>query len=296
MKKGDKNHLSEKVARKIARLSLSALQKQTLAEIISAPISCIPNERFRRRTIMEPVMAHRIDVLPSTLLKCEDEYILFLQLNYARYKLGQCRRRLLRFSRWTKKDVMPLLDWHRIQMDCRSKIVTSNMGLVLSMVQRVSYPGVEFADLISEGSMALLRATDKFDCARGFKFSTYACRAILKGFSRAAKQSYRYHKLFPSQLEIGMQKDDQIEQARKEVREELVEEVRNIMRRNLADLSDIEDRVLRMRFSLDKDQPAPLTLKQVGERLRLTKERIRQIQNRALTKLRLIAEDRLVTV
>ena len=62
-----------------------------------------------------------------------------------------------------------------------------------------------------------------------------------------------------------------------------------------ADLSDIEERVLRMRFSLDDDQPAPLTLKQVGERLCLTKERIRQIQNRALGKLRLLAEDRLVT-
>jgi RNA polymerase sigma factor (sigma-70 family) len=295
MKKSDKNHLSGTVAKKIARLSLSVLQKQTLAEIVAAPISCIPNERFRHRAIMEPVMAHRIDILPNTPLKREDEYILFLQLNYACYKLDLCRRQLLRRPCWAKKDVMPLLEWHRIQMECRSDIVTGNMGLVLSMVQRVSYPGVEFADLVSEGSMALLRAADKFDCSRGFKFSTYACRAILKGFSRAAKQSYRYHKLFPTQLEIGMQKDDQIEQLRKKVREELVEEVRNIMQRNLADLSDIEDRVLRMRFSLDENQSAPLTLKQVGERLCLTKERVRQIQNKALAKLRLLAEDRLVT-
>ncbi len=295
MKKGDKNYLSGKVAKKIVGLSLSVLQKQTLAEIIATPISCIPNERFRHKAIMEPVMDHRIDILPNTPLKREDEYILFLQLNYACYKLGLCRRQLLRRPCWAKKDVMPLLEWHRIQAECRSDIVTGNMGLVLSMVQRVSYPGVEFTDLISEGSMALLRAADKFDCSRGFKFSTYACRAILKGFSRAAKQSYRYHKLFPTQLEIGMQKDDQIEQLRRKVREELVDEVRNIMRRNLADLSDIEERVLRMRFSLDDDQPAPLTLKQVGERLCLTKERIRQIQNRALGKLRLLAEDRLVT-
>ena len=69
------------------------------------------------------------------------------------------------------------------------------MPLVLAMVRRIRMPMVEFVDLISEGNKALLRSVEKFDVSRGFKFSTYACRAILKGFSRLATKtgSYRQH-------------------------------------------------------------------------------------------------------
>ena len=47
---------------------------------------------------------------------------------------------------------------------------------------------VDFAEVVSEGNMALIRAVDKFNVERGFKFSTYACRAILKAFSRTAHE------------------------------------------------------------------------------------------------------------
>ena len=50
----------------------------------------------------------------------------------------------------------------------------------------------EFAEIVSEGNMALMRAVDKFSVDRGFKFSTYACRAILKAFSRTAMKSSRH--------------------------------------------------------------------------------------------------------
>ena len=61
--------------------------------------------------------------------------------------------------------------------------------------------------------------------------------------------------------------------------------------KNLADLSGIEQSVVEMRFSLDQSHQSPLTLKQVGAKLGLTKERIRQIQNKALAKLRVTAEE-----
>jgi RNA polymerase primary sigma factor len=162
------------------------------------------------------------------------------------------------------------------------------------MIQRAKYMSVEFTDLVSEGSMALLRATEKFDCARGFKFSTYACRAILKSFSRAAKQNYSYHRLFPIQLDNYLEKTNKIEQSQSYDQEELVHEMQKMVMDNVAELSDIELSVVRMRFSLDEDQDSPLTLKEVGLRLGLTKERIRQIQNTALQKLRIVAEEHLV--
>ena len=145
--------------------------------------------------------------------------------------------------------------------------------------------------------MALLRATEKFDCAMGFKFSTYACRAIFKGFSRAAKQCYTYHSRFPAQLDSALEKDDKEKRKHEEVKADLADEFQMILRNNLADLSDIEKSVVQLRFSIGKNPPeTPLTLKKIGERLGLTKERIRQIQNKALEKLKVVAEERMITV
>jgi RNA polymerase primary sigma factor len=76
-------------------------------------------------------------------------------------------------------------------LETRSKIVTANMGLVLAMAKRSDFPGVEFTDLVSEGSMALLRAADKFDCARGFKFSTYASKWIQAAITRTISNQVR---------------------------------------------------------------------------------------------------------
>ena len=278
---------------KLARLKLSPADKDRMQELMDVPIAYMPDDRFRRTTLMAPVMAKTVHVTTGVALTTEEEQTLFLQLNYARHRMGQIRRKLLRQSSWRKNIALQLLSWHTRQLEIRSQIVTANMGLVLAMAQRVEYPGVEFTDLISEGSMALLRATEKFDCARGIKFSTYACRAIFKGFSRVAKQSYRHRSRYPAQLDPMMEKDDYANTKREETRNDWIDEVKTIFHKNLADLTGMEISVVKLRFSLDDEERKPLTLKQVGEMLGLTKERIRQIQNKALDKLRAVAQERM---
>jgi len=282
------------ILRKLNRLKFTPAEKRTITLILSEPIGYIPNDNYRRPTLMSAIMEKFITVVPGKALKTEQERVLFQQLNYARYRLCQVRRKLQRQNRWTGSALRELLHWHHRQLDARSQIVMANMGLVLAMAKRANFPGVEFTDLVSEGSMALLRATDKFDFSRGFKFSTYACRAIFKGFSRTAKQNYRYRSRFPSQLDTTFEKDNHLEALRKENHNDWADEVNTIFKENLADLSGIEQSVVEMRFSLDDHQSEPLTLKQVGDRLGLTKERIRQIQNKALSKLRVVAEQRMV--
>ena len=282
------------VAEKIAALNIHSSRKRILEELMADPIGYMPDEKFSRHSLMDPIMQQEVNVLPGGTLKPNEETTLFLQFNYSRHRMNQVRRKLLKSKRWDIHDVCDLLEWNQKQLVYRSKIVTSNMGLVLAMAKRAQYQGVEFTDLISEGSMALLRASEKFDVSRGLKFSTYACQAIFKGFSRAAKQTYRHHNMFPAQWDPALEKDDSLDQQRLETHSDLVDEVRAIVNHNLADLTDTELSIVRMRFSLEDTSQTPLTLKQVGDKLGLTKERIRQIQNKALAKLRLAAEERML--
>ena len=298
----EKNSNNRKTARqkkfdaKIDALGLSSVQSDRLRSLLEDPIVYIPNDLFSRPSLMRPILETAVEIHTGKALSSENEQALFLQMNYSRHRLCQFRRKLLRLSKFPRADVLELLGWNDRQLSARSDIVTANMGLVLAMAKRVEYPSVEFTDLISEGSMALLRATEKYDCSRGFKFSTYACRAIFKSFSRAAKQNYRRRNMFPAQWDPVLEKDDSVESRRLEVHQDWVDEVRVIIRDNLADLSGIEQSIVAMRFSLEDRQNKPMTLKEVGKKLGLTKERIRQIQNNALGKLRLVAEERIVSL
>jgi RNA polymerase sigma factor (sigma-70 family) len=142
--------------------------------------------------------------------------------------------------------------------------------------------------------MALLRAIDKFNVSKGFKFSTYACRAILKAFSRSGMKNTRYKQMFPTDFDPALEKSNHNEVKNGDHEDDCATQVRHIVETNQADLSDVEKAVINHRFALDRDdadQSRPLTLEQVGKLVGLTKERVRQIQNKALEKLRHTLEE-----
>jgi RNA polymerase sigma factor (sigma-70 family) len=154
---------------------------------------------------------------------------------------------------------------------------------------------MDYAELISEGNMALLRSVDKFDCGRGFKFSTYACRAILKSFSRVALRTGRYRSRFPTEFDPTLEKSDHLDQLRARQELDCLEDLREMLSDNVADLNEVETRVIQARFALNQVTESadggPKTLEQVGLLIGVTKERVRQIQNRALEKLRAKLQD-----
>ncbi len=214
----------------------------------------------------------------------KEEVELFLRYNYACYRLSklikaQKRRRSLGRAR-------QMIRWFRRMMRTRAALTTANMALVLAMAKRTRIPNVEFAELVSEGNMALLRSIEKFDVARGFKFSTYACRAILKSFNRLATKTGRYRQYFPTEYDPEMERSDYDEKKHEMQRDDSVESLRDILAQNRARLTETERLVVMERFALGRDGQKGRTLAQVGKIVGLTNERVRQIQNHALDKIR----------
>ena len=142
--------------------------------------------------------------------------------------------------------------------------------------------------------MSLIRAAEKFDYARGNKFSTYASWAIMKNFARTIPHEFKHRDRFRTSTdEMFLTKEDlrkgQFEQEHaQQMREVQVDKI-------LSRLDEREQKIIISRFGLDHSKE-PQTLKEVGAQMGVTKERIRQIEARALTKLRLAAQEEKIEI
>ena len=224
------------------------------------------------------------------LMSASEEKLMFLRFNFAKRKLGLLQAKAKKEG-LTRELCENVVEWHRRFEHFREYLVRTNLALVLAMAKRVRLGDVDFAEVVSEGNMALIRAVDKFNVERGFKFSTYACRAILKAFSRTALKSNRYRNRFPVEFEPDLEKSDWSDVKRDAVEEDCIDELKTIVERNLADLSNVEQTVIRRRFNWQEAESTPLTLEEVGKIIGVTKERVRQIQNKALAKIKVVMED-----
>jgi RNA polymerase primary sigma factor len=227
---------------------------------------------------------------PPQLMKPQEERLMFLRYNYCKKRLSALQKEI-RTNGLTLASARAFLDWHRKFEHFREYLVRTNLALVLAMAKRTRLGEVDFAEVVSEGNMALLRAVEKFSADRGFKFSTYACRAILKAFSRTAMKASKHRTRFPVEFEPEMEKSDWADRRRDQIEDDCIDELKAIVDRNLADLSSIEQTVIRRRFNWQQNEPSAMTLEEVGKIIGVTKERVRQIQNKALAKIRTVMQD-----
>jgi len=242
----------------------------------------------------DPISAAVLGGERVSTLSYQQEQHLFSRYNYARMQAALILREHAG-KRLSAMATRRLLAWGHRMLAARSVIVRLNMPLVLAMAKRTRLSNIDFNEMVSEGNMALLRSVEKFDCSRGFKFSTYSCRAILKSFSRVAMRASRYRGKFPAEFDPALERSDYQDRQRDGIVADCVDELKEIFLENLADLSDVERRVITERFALGaavSAPPQPKTLEQVGNIIGVTKERVRQIQNNALKKMRLALEER----
>lgn len=282
--------------------------REILDTILEQVYECVYHPSFRRSTLPgtdatrvqdhDHVSPGASDPTSTEVLSADQERTLFLQFNYCRHRVMRILR-AHRGKRFSAKAAREAIRWQRRALEIRTDIVRANTSLVLAMARRSRNTGVEIGELVSEGNLALIRCVDKFDAARGFKFSTYACRAILASFSRAGTKAARYRVQFPTTYDPALERSDHLDRRREHIEHECIDELKRILFDNAAELSSVERRVLDARFSLDApDMEAASarrkTLDQVGDLLGVSKERVRQIQNQAMRKLRDVLEERLL--
>jgi len=216
------------------------------------------------------------------LLSAEGERHLFRQYNYLKFKADEMRKSVDPLD--TTDEILDEIEAVLEQAEqVKNQILRANLRLVVSIARRHVGYSADFFEAVSDGNLALMRAVEKFDYARGFKFSTYASWAIMRTFARTIPEQ-RYAALrmitgVDEMLSTAPSCDETIE------RETVREAARQLLRKGFAVLTPRERDIVVRHYGLEKDAE-PMTLEQIGQVFGVTKERIRQIERKAIQKLR----------
>jgi RNA polymerase primary sigma factor len=255
------------------------------AEILGPLSGSDDGKLLRDQEIAASLRRSAAELQDKRLLTREQEAHLFRKMNFLKSVAARLRAAIN-----PEKPVAADLD--RVEVLLRearvilNRIIGANQGLVVSIVKKFIKPGQDYSDLISDGNMSLLRASQQFDFARGVRFSTYATWVLMHDFARSTRKEKVRQSRFITGHEDALQTvaDHRSGQAPIAPRRE---GAREALLSTLRQLNDRERTIIVRRFGLTEDKQ---TLVALGQELGISKERVRQLESRALRKLRGMAE------
>ena len=229
------------------------------------------------------------------LLSKDQEQHLFRKMNFLKFKANRALDKVklpsgkINTSQLRTQDLELVENLLAQASAIKDQLINCNMRLVVAIAKRHAGQGENFFELLSDGNMSLIRAVEKFDFSRGNKFSTYASWAIMKNFARSIpEEKHRRERYVTGNEEVFAAAPD----TRTNEYECLAtaEQASTSVNLLLDKLEPREREIIRMRAGLDNLGQKGLTLEKIGEKLGITKERVRQLNVRAMRKLRGLAE------
>ncbi|OQA35105.1 MAG: RNA polymerase sigma factor RpoD [Acidobacteria bacterium ADurb.Bin340] len=323
-----------RVSRQVRKLGLNSLAVTRLIDRITQHHNQVREWERRRREIKDrlanPVFAQLKGKYEAEVRQLDERLAGF----YASYEMD---------AESFRAEFIALKEAESISRSAKAELTEANLRLVVSIAKRYTNRGLQFLDLIQEGNIGLMKAVDKFEYSRGFKFSTYATWWIRQAITRAIADQARtiripvhmietINKLIrtqrelvqklgrePSSEEIAHAMDMPVSKVRKVMKiaqepisletpigeeedshlgdfiedktvtspvEQVVQSrLKETVNSVLQTLTEREEKVLRMRFGVG-DDTSEHTLEEVGSEFAVTRERIRQIESKALRKIR----------
>lgn len=242
----------------------------------------------RRSKFLADMPSHLARMCERPLLTGDEEQELFFRMNFLKFRAAVLIKRLER-QRPTAEAVEEIENVLSLAGQVRDQILESNMRLVISIVKKFVSPNNSFDDLLSEGIVSLVRAVENFDHARGFRFSTYATQVVRRNVFHLISRRQRELNRFRSGSEETL-----MESEHPEPQSELTVPQWASLRDKFAAMMDRLDRrerfIIRCRFALGSHRRVR-TFQDLADKLGVSKERVRQLEQRALGKLRICADE-----
>src|SRR5205823_10952714 len=269
----------------------------SLEAAILAPMPDAEAYEAKRRAMRVPkdVPPELAPMYEVPLLNKEQEQHLFRKMNFLKHKASRLRNQLTKDgqvidpSRVRIQTLREIEDLQGRANALKDQLIQANMRLVANIAKRHVGPTGNLFELMSDGNMSLIRAVEKFDYSRNFKFSTYASWAIMKNFARSIpEEKHRRERFVTGHEDVFEAAQDN----RGDEHEQLASTQRaaNCVNRLLDYLEPRERAIIRMRAGLEGGTKA-MTLEEIGAQFGITKERVRQLNARAMKKLREIVQE-----
>jgi RNA polymerase primary sigma factor len=279
-------------------------KEQRARRLVQSPIEFMPNPSFddpksepeflgpmpqaprvrqsRAKPAPDGLPPYLASLYDDPLLTREQEQHLFRKMNYLKHRAWKIQQSVDP-GRAKTADLERAEAFLEEALAVKNQIIRCNLRLVVSIAKQHMNPTRDFFELVSDGNMSLIRAVEKFDYARGNKFSTYASWAIMKNFSRSIpEEKVRRDRFVTGHEELFEAATDT--RGDEHLYENSVKRMQETIKGMLGRLDDRERRIIISRFGLGG--ASEQTLEQLGRELGITKERVRQLESRAQGKLR----------